>query len=347
MKTAITEMFDIKYPIFNAGMGRVALPEMVAAVSQAGGFGVLGAGSSPPDLTRKMIREVRELTDKPFGINCPLALPNAMDNARVALEEQVAVINYSMGRGDWIVKEAEKYGGKAIASVNSVKLAVKAQDQGSAAVIAAGHEAAGHAGDITTFVQIPRLAELLDIPIIAAGGIANGRGLAGALALGADGVSMGTRMWTTQECIMHQNWKDYALGLDVDGTLISDKFDGILCRQMDSEWARKMLKRPVNYFQVFMDSFGIARELNQPYLKLFWAILRRGPKTVDTMSRMAQNLKAHGLTFTTGDMKNGSTAAGQSVGLVHDLPTIADVIERIAAEAEEVQREMAAKFSQN
>jgi len=344
LKTAITEMFDIKYPIFNAGMGRVALPEMVAAVSQAGGFGVLGAGSSPPDVTRKMIKEVRQLTDKPFGINCPLALPNATENAKVAIEEQVAVINYSMGRGDWIVKEAERYGGKAIASVNSVKLAVKAQEQGAAAVIAAGHEAAGHAGLTTTFVQIPRLAELLTIPIIAAGGIANGRGLTSALALGAAGVSMGTRMWTTRECIMHQNWKEYALGLDVDGTIVSDKFDGILCRQMDSPWPRKMLKRPINYFRVFLDSFGIAKELNQPYLNLFWSILKKGPKTVDTMARMAENLKAHGLTFTTGDLVNGSTAAGQSVGLVHDLPPIAEVIERIMAEAELTQTQLADCF---
>ena len=144
---------------------------------------------------------------------------------------------------------------------------------------------------------------------------------------------------------MHQNWKDYALGLDVDGTLISDKFDGILCRMMDSTWTQKMLKRPVNYFQVLFDSFGIARDLNQPYLKLFWEILKRGPKTVDTMARMAQNLKAHGLTFTTGDLVDGATAAGQSVGLVHDLPTIAEVIERMAAEAEAAQQKLAGQFS--
>jgi enoyl-[acyl-carrier protein] reductase II len=338
-------MFGIKHPILNAGMGRTALPNMVAAVCNAGGLGVLGAGSSPPAETRKLIREVRALTDLPFGINCPLALPNAKENAKIAIEEQVPVINYSMGRGDWIAKAAHQYGGKAIASVNSVQLAQKAQDQGADAVIAAGHEAAGHAGAITTFVFLPRLAELLSIPIIAAGGVANGKGLAAAITLGASGVSMGTRMWTTQEGPMHDNWKQLALKFEVSDTLFSDKFDGILCRQMNTELPRRMLRRPINVFQVLLDSVGIARELQQPYFKLFFQILIRGPKTIDMMMRMSQALKAHTITMTTGDLKTGMTSTGQSVGLIHDLPTIAEVIERIVAEAEAEQQRVAGVFA--
>jgi len=347
VKTAITDLFGVPYPILNAGMGRVALPNMVAAVSEAGGLGVLGAGSSAPDDTRRYIREIRKLTDKPFGINCPLALPNAKANAQVALEEKVAVINYSMGSGAQIVKEAHKYGGKVIASVNSVHLAQRAEAHGADAVIAAGHEAAGHSGEITTFVLIPRLAEVLKIPIIAAGGVANGAGLYAALSLGASAVSMGTRFWTTQEGPMHINWKNKAVEMEVTDTIFSDKFDGIPCRQMKTVAAEKFIKRPLNLFAVLMDSVNIARELQLPYFKLMFQILAKGPKAVDSMMRMSQNLKMHTITITTGDLQTGNTAAGQSVGLVHDLPTIKEVILRLVTEAEETQRRMQATMTQS
>jgi enoyl-[acyl-carrier protein] reductase II len=146
IRTAFTDLVGVRLPILNAGMGWVSLPKMVAAVSNAGGVGVLGAGVQPPSLVREQIHEIRKLTDRPFAINCPLALPNAVENARLALEEQVPVINYSMGRGDWIAEGVARYGGKTIASVNSVNLALSAQQRGADAVIATGYEAAGHAG---------------------------------------------------------------------------------------------------------------------------------------------------------------------------------------------------------
>ena len=342
MKTAITEMFGIRYPIFNAGMGRVALPEMVAAVSNAGGLGVLGAGSSPPDVTRAMIREVRSLTNRPFGANCPLALPNGRENARVCLEEQVPMINYSMGKGDWICNEAHAYGGKVMASVTDQKLALKAQQHGCDAVIAAGYEAAGHSGSVTTFALIPRLAELLDIPVIAAGGIATGSSMIAAIALGAGGVSMGTRFWTTQEGPMHQGWKDKALELDVSDTLYSTRFDGIPCRQMDVPGARKMVEaRMFNVFSVFRHSFEIARELEIPWPRLVLDTMKKGPREIEGMMRMSQMLKAHTHTMTSGDTSKGFTTVGMSVGMVHDVPTIAELMDRIVAEARECQDRLA------
>ena len=202
----------------NAGMGRVALPKLVAAVSNAGGLGVLGCGSGAPELTREYIRQIRALTDKPFGGNAPLALPNGRENVQVMLEERVPVINYSMGKGDWIVKAAHEYGGKVMASIDSVKLAKSAQKHGADAVVATGYEAAGHSGEVTTFVLIPRLREAIDIPIIAAGGIGNGAGIVGALALGASGVWMGTRFLYTKESPMHDNFKQKGVELDVTDT---------------------------------------------------------------------------------------------------------------------------------
>lgn len=341
MKTSITELFNIQYPILNAGMGRVAFPNMVAAVSNAGGLGVYGAGSNPPEITRAAIREIRSLTDKPFGANAPLALPNGMENARVLLEEKVPVINYSMGKGDWIVKEANKYGGKVVASVTNLHLAQRAEAHGAHAVIAAGYEAAGHAGDIATFVLIPRLAEVLKIPVIAAGGVANGAGLVAALALGAGGVSMGTRFWTTQEGPMHQNWKQKALELDIQDTLYSDRFDGIPCRQMKTAAAERMAgARMLNVWGVFLNSFTIAKELNIPWIKLAMNTLSLGPRQIESMMRMSQMLKMHTITMTTGDLDKGMTAAGQSVGLIHDLPSISELMKQIVEEAEATQRKM-------
>lgn len=344
MKTAITEMFGIKYPILNAGMGRVALPNMVAAVSNAGGLGVYGAGSNPPDITRAAIREIRSLTDKPFGGNAPLALPNGVANAKVLLDEGVPFINYSMGKGDWIAKAAHAYGGKVMASVSDVHLAERAEAHGADGVIAAGHEAAGHAGSIGTFVLVPRLVEKLKIPVVAAGGVANGAGLLAALTLGASAVSMGTRFWTTVEGPMHSNWKRKAVELEVTDTLYSDRFDGIPCRQMKTEAAERMLKARLNVLQIFLDSFKIARELNLPYFKLMREVIMQGPQQIEAMMRMSQMLKMHTITITTGDLKTGMTASGQSVGLIHDLPSIAEVIERIVQEAHAAHQAMTARL---
>lgn len=346
MKTAITELFGIRYPILNAGMGRVAYPEMVAAVCNAGGLGNLGAGSNDPKLTRQHIEEIRKLTDRPFASNSPLALPNGKENALLALDMEVPVINYSMGRGDWIVKRAHAYGGKVIASVNSVKLAQSAVKHGADAVIVAGHEAAGHAGDITSFILIQRIRELVDVPLILAGGVANGRGLAAALTLGADGVSMGTRMWTTKEGVMHETFKDWAVDADVDQTIFSTKFDGHPLRVGNTPGPARIAsgKERLNLFTVFLQSFGIAREMGQPYAKVFKDVMKRGPRETYNMIRMARMLKMVSASRQGGDFQIGQVGSGQSVGLVHDIPTIAELIERLVREAEDVERELAAKL---
>lgn len=347
MKTRITQLFELQHPILNAGMGRIALPKLAAAVSNAGGLGVYGAGSNPPDMARAHIRELRALTSKPFGANAPLALPNAMENAKVMLDEQVPVIVYSMGRGDWIAKRAHEYGGKVIAAVNSVTLAKKAQDQGADAVIVTGHEAAGHAGDVTSFVLIPRVAEVVQIPIIASGGIGNGVTIAGALMLGADGVSMGTRFWNTQEAPIHANFKDKAVALDIDGSLFSDRFDGIPCRVMDTPAAERMLTSRLNLFKVFLQSFAIAKEMKTPYLKLLLQVLSLGPEKTEIMIRMARLFKMMDVTFATGsgDIQEGIIAAGQSVGLVHDTPLVAELMAQLVAEAEAAQARCSAKMA--
>lgn len=345
LQTDFTRLFGVRLPIINAGMGWVSLPKMVAAVSNAGGLGILGAGVQPPSVVAEQIREIRALTDRPFGINCPLALPNAVDNAKLALTERVPVINYSMGRGDWIAEGAARYGGKTIASVNSVKLARSAQDRGADAVIATGFEAAGHAGEIGTFVLVPRLREVLDIPIIAAGGVTGGAALVGALALGASAVSLGTRFATAAESTWHENFKQAAIERDVQDTLISEKFGGSPNRLMRTAQAEKILGSQLNPFSVFLYSFKIAREMQVSYLKLAAETLRSGPKRAFDMMSMASMQRYNKLSFD-GDVTKGTIHAGQSLGLIHDTPDVAEIMRRISSEAEETMARLNATFSQ-
>jgi enoyl-[acyl-carrier protein] reductase II len=214
VQTRVTKLFGIKHPLILPGMSWISTPKLVAAVSNAGGLGILATGPLSAAQTREAIREIRSLTDKPFGIGATLLMPGATENAKVALEEKVPVINFSLGKGDWLVKEAHKYGGKVIATVVNEKHAKSAESMGADCLLVtgktsvthahntnqslpvtvilyvAGHEAAAHGGDVTSLVLVPCIASKVNIPVICAGGIANGQGLLAMLALGADGVAM-------------------------------------------------------------------------------------------------------------------------------------------------------------
>jgi len=246
MKTKITELFGIKYPILLSGMSWISVPKMVAAVSNAGGLGILATGPLNAEQTRAAIKEIRSLTDKPFGANATLLFPGAMENAKVLLDEKVPVINFSLGKGDWIVKEAHGYGGKVVATVVNARHAKRAQDYGCDAVIATGHEAAAHGEHVTSLVLIPSLLDAVKIPVIGAGGFADGRGLAAALALGAEGIAMGTRFMTTRESPLHEVYKKLSIEKDVEDTLYSDRFDGLLCRIMKTDAAERAIRRGLN-----------------------------------------------------------------------------------------------------
>ena len=337
MKTRITEMVGIKYPIVLSGMSWISTPKMVAAVSNAGGLGILATGPLNAEQTRESIREIRKLTDKPFGANASLMFPGAAENAKVLLQEKVPVINFALGKGDWIVKEAHKYGGKVFATVVNVKHAKRAQDFGTDAVIATGQEAAAHGEDVTSLVLIPHLAENLDIPVIAAGGFADGRGIAAALALGAEGVAMGTRLMTTKESPLHENFKKLTLEKDVYDTLFSKRFDGILCRVMKTDAAKHAIKNGLSWPAAFFNSQDIAKQMGVPYFKLFLGVLLSGYKNAKQLAFMANAFKAIRVATENGDSKTGVLPVGQVQGLIHDQPTVAELFERIMKEAKSAQ----------
>ena len=345
MKTRITELFGIKYPILLSGMSWISVPRMVAAVSNAGGLGILATGPMDPPQTRKAIQEIRKLTDKPFGCNATLLMPGAAENAKVLLEEQVPVINFALGKGDWLVKDAHKYGGKVIATVVTARHAKRAQDYGADGVIATGNEAAAHGEALTSMVLIPSLVDAIHIPVIAAGGIADGRGLAAALALGAEGVALGTRLMTTQESPLHENFKKLSIEKDVTDTLYSTRVDGIWCRVMKTDAAVKAIKKGLDLPAAFVNSQDIARQMKMPYLKLFIGILASGLNNAYKMAFMANGFKAFKLATEDGDVEKGILPVGQVMGLIQDEPTVAELFERIVAEAKEVQQKLAAKMA--
>ncbi|HOK07822.1 MAG TPA: nitronate monooxygenase [Syntrophales bacterium] len=345
MKTRITELLGIRYPIFLSGMSWISVPEMVAAVSNGGGLGILATGPLTPEETRAAIRKIRSLTDKPFGCNATLLMPGARENARVLLQEEVPVINFALGKGDWLVKEAHRYGGKVFATVVNARHAKRAQDYGADGVIATGNEAAAHGEAVTTFVLIPSLVDRLEIPVVAAGGVADGRGLAAALALGAEGVAMGTRFMTTKESPLHPNFKRLSIEKDVTDTIYSKRIDGIFCRVLNTDAARKAVKRGLDIPAALVNSRDVARQLRMPYLKLFFGILASGYKNAVQMAYMANGFKAFQLATEEGDLERGILPVGQATGLIHDEPTVAEVMERMVAEAEAVKERLVQSLS--
>ncbi|HQP30046.1 MAG TPA: nitronate monooxygenase [Deltaproteobacteria bacterium] len=348
MKTRITELFGIKYPIILSGMSWISVPHMVAAVSNAGGLGILATGPLSVSETRRSIREIRKLTDKPFGANATLMFPGAMENAKVLLEEQVPVINFALGKGDWLVRESHKYGGKVVATVVNTRHARRAQDYGVDAVIATGYEAAAHGGDATSLVLIPTLASAVSIPIIAAGGFADGRGLAAALSLGADGIAMGTRLMTTRESPLHETYKKLSIEKEIGDTLYSTRFDGLGCRVLDTPAARKAIRQGLSIPKLIAaipNSYATARMINVPWIKLFIGIMASGWETAKQMAFLANAFKAIRIATEDGDCANGVLPVGQITGMLKDNPPVAELFERIVAEAEGASKRVAAMMN--
>ena len=203
----ICKLLNIKYPIFQGGMAWLGTAELASAVSNAGGLGIIGAGHMPPDILRAEIQKVKQWTDKPFGVNIMLMSPFVKEVMQVVVDERVPVITTGAGNPGEYIPALKEIGSKVIPVVASVALAKRLVRTGIDAVIAEGTESGGHVGEITTMALVPQVADAIDIPVIAAGGIGDSRGMAAAFALGACGVQMGSRFVVSEECIAHENYK--------------------------------------------------------------------------------------------------------------------------------------------
>ena len=344
MKSKITELFNIKYPIICSGMTGISRPEMVAAVSNAGGLGILATADLTPDQTRAAINKIKDLTDRPFGANVPFIIPGAEQNAKVLFEGKVKVVNYTLGSGEQLIKAVHEYGGKAIATVTNLTHALSAQKRGADALIVTGHEAAAHGGEVTSLVLVPSIADGVKIPVIAAGGFADGRGLAAAIALGAEGIAMGTRFMNTVESPVHDTMKKLSIQKQVSDTIYSNRIDGLWCRAMQSKGADRLIKQKFYLIRALFNSRKAARTFGFSWFKLVLAIILSGYKKSKQLARMANAFIAFKLSMEQGNLDKGVFLMGQVTGIINDTPTVSEVMERIVAQAEDVKNMISSKL---
>lgn len=353
ISTRITKEFGCKYPLILPGMSWISTPQLVAAVSNAGGLGILATGPLNAEETRQSIREIRELAPgKPFGIGATLMMPGASDNAKVALEEKVPIINVSLGKPDWIANAAHQYGGKVLATVTNAKHASAAINAGADALMVTGHEAAAHGGDVTSLVLVPSIASRFpDIPLVAAGGFGNGKGLAAAMTLGADAIAMGSRFATTQESPLPLNVKQSISNPDINGgatesdTVYGKNFDGIPARVMKTPVSIEANKRPASPPLVAYRALMAASELNMPMWKAAAGLLSQWDKMY-IIAQFGAATKALKAATINGDLdKEGVQFIGQTMGLIDDIPTVDDLVQRIIDEAADASSKNMMRFN--
>jgi len=333
MKTAVTELLNIQYPIILSGMTGVSTPELVGAVCNAGGLGILATGGLNNDQTRQAIVRIREITDKPFGANVPLMLPGAEKKADILIDEKVPVVNYSLGKGDRLSEAVHSYGGKVLATVVTHKHALAAQRDGADALIVTGHEAAAHGGNVTSLVLVPSIVDAVDIPVIAAGGFADGRGLAAAVALGASGIAMGTRFMNTVESPVHPRTKQTSNEKSVHDTIYSDKIDGLACRAMKSNGTNRLIRDRIPMVRALFTSRDATNAFGYPWFTMLLGILAAGWKKSMQLARMANSYKPIQNCLEKGDVEGGVLLLGQITGIIEDTPGVSELIQRIVEEA--------------
>ncbi len=302
--TPLCSLLGIRYPILQGGMAWVATGELAAAVSEGGGLGIIGAGNAPAQVVAEEIKKAKELTKKPFGVNVMLLSPFAEEVVKLVLKEEVPVVTTGAGNpGKYIAAFKEK-NIKVIPVVSAVALARRLEKQGADALIAEGKEGGGHVGELTTMVLVPQVADAVKIPVIAAGGLADGRGLAAALALGAQGVQVGTRFVCAEECTVHINYKKAILKAKDRDTTVTGRSTGHPVRILKNKLSREY------------DS------------------LEKGGATPQELEAFGTGKLA--LAVQQGDVVNGSVMAGQSAGLVKKVEKAADIIQDIMGGAGKV-----------
>lgn len=297
----LNEFLNIKYPIIQGGMANIATGEFAAAVSNAGGLGLIASGGFDAERIREEINKCRALTDKPFGVNLMLMNPDVDNIAKMLVEEKVDVITTGAGSPEKYVAAWKEVGTKVIPVVSGVALAKRMEKMGVDAVIAEGGESGGHVGEMTTMALVPMVVDAVDIPVIAAGGIADGRQMVAAMALGAIGIQIGTCLLVAEECPIHENYKQAIIKAKDNGTVVTGRSSGAPVRVIKNNMSREYLK---------LEGQNVPREELE---QLTLGSLRKA--VLD------------------GDTKNGSLMAGQVCGLVGEIKPVADILDKLYADA--------------
>lgn len=309
-----------------------------------GGVGILATGPLNANETRDAIRRIRQLTPNTFGIGCTLLMPGAAENAKVAIEEQVPLINISLGKADWIADAVHDFGGTILATVTNAKHAAASLESGADALMATGHEAAAHGGDVTSLVLIPSLSQYFpEVPIVAAGGFATGNGLAAALSLGADGVAMGSRLATTQESPLAESMKNAIVESTESDTLYGSNFDGIPARVLKTPTAETLMARRPPAPVIVWRAFQAAQQMNIPLWKVIPGLLTQWNKMF-AVAQFGAATNAIMAATVDGKMDGGVQFVGQSQGLINDIPTVEAMMHRIMQEAESASLQTAQCF---
>ena len=313
IKSRICEMLGIQYPVFQGGMAWVADASLAAAVSNAGGLGLISSINAGTEAVRNEIRKCRQLTDKPFGVNIMLQAPNAGEIAHMVVEEGVKILTTGAGSPAQYMQMWKEAGIKVIPVVASVALALKMQSAGADAIVAEGAESGGHVGELHTMPLIPQIVDAVDIPVIAAGGICDGRGAAAAFMLGADAIQVGTRFLSAEECTIHQEYKDKILKATDVSTIVTGKSLGHPVRSLKTPFSRtfsKMENDPsVNQDEILAFGAGALRKAVQE-----------------------------------GD-KNGSYMAGECAGMVKKIEPAKAIVEDLILGAANVIKESLTRLS--
>ena len=342
IETRITKTLGIKHPILLAGMNYVTTPKLVAAVSNAGGLGILAGAAYTRDQFRECIREIRSLTDKPFGVNITLFLPGARDLVEVVLDEKPPVVNYALGRAVDMINAVHAYGGKIIASVAIAKHAMRAEKDGADILTVTGCEAAAHGASVGSMVLIPTIARRVSIPIVGAGGFCDGHGLVAALALGAEGVSMGTRFALSTESPLHDYYKQLSIESTEEDTFITDRWDGLPARLLNTEAAQQLARRRLPGIESATSMLRIKRELGLSWYELVAGTLRM--KQVEQLSLGKMVVIPVGFSMLKRAVfdgaRDGVMLTGQNTGMMSTLHSCQEIVDQTIGEAETILKNL-------
>jgi len=304
MRTAICDLFGIEHPVIQGGMAWLGTAELVSAVSNGGGLGIIGAGNAPSSWVREQIRAARERTDKPFGVNIMLMSPFVEEVIEVILEEGVPIVTTGGGNPGVYISRLKQAGIKVIPVVSSVALAKRLERSGADAIVAEGLESGGHIGETTTMALVPQVVDSVAVPVVAAGGIGDGRGLAAALSLGAQAVQLGTRFVCAEECIAHAKFKERLLQARDRATVVTGYSMGHPVRCLENKMTRQ------------------------------FSAMEKAGASVEELERFGEGKLQLGVLE--GDVEGGSLMAGQIAGLIKEVKPAAAIIREIVAEAEAI-----------